>query len=285
MPIRILILGDIVGRNGVQMVAQHMAALRNRHHPDLVIVNAENAADGSGLTRELFKQLTDAGVDGVTLGDHVYKRAQIIPFLDQFDNLTRPANLPERAKGHRWMRLAVGGENRAATTQAGPYSPGAYEGPMINIYVLTVLGRLHCTLPVDEPLAVLDQVLAELPERNPIVLVEVHAEATAEKQAIGWYLDGRVALVYGTHTHVATADARLLHHGTGYVTDLGMCGPFDSVIGRRTDRVLLHMSTSMPAPFDVAEGDLRINGILVDIDAKTRATLAIERVDVRQDPA
>ncbi len=296
MTFRVIMLGDIIGRQGVEAVAGAVAQIRSRWRPDLLIANAENAAEGSGLTRELYSQLIDAGVDGITLGDHAFRRAQIIPVLESERNIIRPLNLPERAKGEPWMALTIGGDDRPTTntgydaydddeseSRSSTQQRGDYAGPAIDVYIMTVLGRVFGTLPIDEPLAALDRALAELPESKPIVIVEVHAEATAEKQAIGWYLDGRVAAVLGTHTHVATADARLLKKGTAYITDMGMCGPFDSVIGRRIDRVLAQMSTSMPAPFDVADGDMRINGVIVDIDPTTRQATHIERLELRID--
>lgn len=294
MTFRLIMLGDIIGRQGVAAVAGAVPRIRSRWRPDLLIANAENAAEGSGLTRELYRQLIDAGIDGITLGDHVYRRAQIIPVLESETNIIRPLNLPERAKGETWMALTIGGEDgdaqrhdrydaNATGSQQVIQQRGDYTGPAYDVYIMTVLGRVFGTLPVDEPLAALDRALAELPESNPIVIVEVHAEATAEKQAIGWYLDGKVAAVLGTHTHVATADARMLKKGTAYMTDIGMCGPFDSVIGRRIDRVLTQMSTAMPAPFDVADGDMRLNGVIVDIDPTTRQATHIERLELRLD--
>jgi metallophosphoesterase (TIGR00282 family) len=282
MAIRIVMLGDIVGSPGRNAVVQLIPAIRQRWRPDLVIVNAENAASGSGLMPEQYQKLRDAGVDGVTLGDHVYKRIQIVPTLEREPNIIRPANLPGRAKGRRWMVLNTKNRNpdRASLGQeARDVQPGG-----VNVYVLTVLGRLHATLPVDEPFAVIEQVLAQLPEKNPLVVVEVHADFTSEKQAIGWYFDGRVAAVLGTHTHVPTADARILPGGTAYMTDLGMCGPYASVIGRRADRVLEHLTSGMPAPFDVATGDPRICGVMVEIDERSRRATAIERVELNADP-
>lgn len=280
MPIRIMILGDIVGAPGRLAVAQQLPHLRERWAPALVLANAENVAGGSGLTPELYTKLCAAGVDGMTLGDHVYKKKQIVSVLEREANLIRPANLPAGAKGKTWMRLRAG---------EGAGAP--------QVYVFTLLGRLFMPLTCDEPFAAADRMLAQLPERDPIVLVEAHAEATSEKEALGWYLNGRVACVFGTHTHVPTADARLLPHqspglparavnahgSTAYITDLGMCGPHDAILGRRVDRVLTHMTTAMPAPFDVAEGNPRVNGIIVDIDAQTHRATHIERIDIAAD--
>jgi 2',3'-cyclic-nucleotide 2'-phosphodiesterase len=265
MSLRVVMLGDIVGQPGRLAVAQLVPAIRHRWQPDLIIANAENSAGGSGLTPEQYTKLSDAGIDAFTLGDHVYKRAQIVRTLETQANIIRPANLPAGAKGRRWMQLTV------------PRLPG------VSLFVTTVLGRIFINLPANDPFATIDSVLAELPAVDPLVLVEVHAEATSEKQAMGWYLDGRVAAVVGTHTHVATADARILPHGTGYITDLGMTGPQESVLGRRIDRVLAHMTTSMPAPFDVAEGDPRVCGVFLEIDPTSRRTTHIERIELKAD--
>ena len=240
MSIRVLILGDIVGTPGRQAVAQCLPALREQYNADLVIANAENAANGSGLTPDLYAKLCNAGVDAMTLGDHVYKKKQIVSTLEAKDNIIRPANLPPAAAGKPWMKLTV--------ARAGEMSA--------NIYIFTVLGRIFTNLPCNDPFAAVDSVIAQLPEAKPNVIVEVHAEATSEKKALGWYLNGRVAAVFGTHTHVPTADERILpinvpgsngtpgRGGTAYITDIGMCGPQDSILGRRVDRVLTHMTTS-----------------------------------------
>ena len=272
MAIGIVMLGDVVGAPGRFALAQQLPAIRERFAVDLVIANAENAAAGSGLTPELYRKLCEAGVDGLTLGDHAYRKKQIVPTLEQQPNIIVPANLPAAAAGKRWMRLTAADGTRA-------------------VYVVTLLGRLFMGLPVNHPFAVIDQVLASLPQRDPIVIVEVHAEATSEKQALGWYLNGRVAAVIGTHTHVPTADARILPAdlpagaagGTAYITDLGMSGPYDSVLGRRVDRVITHMSTAMPAPFDVAEANPRVCGIYLEIDEATGRALRCQPIDMPAD--
>ncbi|MCC7203555.1 MAG: YmdB family metallophosphoesterase [Phycisphaeraceae bacterium] len=272
MPLRVVMLGDIVGSPGRLAVMQQIPVIRQRWKPDLILANGENAAAGSGLTPEQYHKLRAAGLDGITLGDHVYKRDQIVPVLETEQQIIRPANLPTLAKGRSWMRLTP------AST------PGSAPTPLPNLYVLTVLGRIFSSLPADDPFAAVDRILPELPERDPIVLVEVHAETTSEKQALGWYLDGRVAAVVGTHTHVPTADAKILPHGTGYITDLGMSGPYESVLGRRIDRVLTHMTTAMHAPFDVADGDPRVCGVYLEIDPASRRTTHIERIELKADP-
>lgn len=260
-------LGDVVGEPGMRAVEQLLPQIRERWKPDLIVVNAENAADGSGLTPALYKRLRQVGVDGVTLGDHVYRRMQIARTLEHETTIIRPANLPRAATGRSWMQLAPRGD-----TDCPP------------LYVTTVLGRIFSSVPADNPFETVDAVLGQLPDLNPLVVVEVHAEATSEKRALGYYLDGRVAAVIGSHTHVATADAQILPHGTAYITDLGMCGPHDSIIGRRIDRVLKTMTTAIPSPFDVASGDPRVCGVFLQIDTDRRVATGVERIELKADP-
>lgn len=269
MSIRIAMLGDIVGRPGRLAVAQQIPVIRQRWKPDLILANAENAANGTGLAPEHYQKLRDAGVDGLTLGDHAFKKIQIVPILEAQGDVIRPANFPPGAKGKGWMRLAFPPESAAAGR---------------GLFVVTVMGRIFMSPPVDDPFATVERALRELPEKEPIVLLEIHAEATSEKQAIGWQFNGRVAAVVGTHTHVPTADERVLSHGTAYITDIGMCGAQESILGRDIDRVLGYMLTVMPAPFDVAEGDPRVCGVLIEIDEKTRRATAIERLELKADP-
>ncbi len=262
MALSVLIFGDIVGRPGQRIVCQQAPVLRDRYGADLVIANAENAAGGSGLTPAIFDKLTKYGLDGVTLGDHVYRQRDIVPVLEKDPRVARPANLAEAARGKLYTELK--------TPDGRP------------LFVITVLGRLHMTGPAaDDPYAAVDMLLHELPEDAPKV-VEVHAELTSEKIALGYYLDGRVSAVFGTHTHVPTADAKILPKGTGYITDLGMTGPYDSVLGRRKESVIKYMTTSMPEPFGVADGDVRICGVHVVIN-DAGLTESIERVEAKAD--
>ena len=270
MALRVIMLGDIVGGPGRRAVAQAIPLLREKYRPHIILANGENAASGSGLTPELYRKICASGVDAITLGDHVYKRAEIAGVLERESNITRPANLPASAKGKRWMRVdpkPLEGENE----------------PLPPIYVVTVLGRIFMSLPANDPFATVEQVLTELPSKEPIVIVEIHAEATSEKQAMGWYFDGRAAAVLGTHTHVATADTRILPGGTAYQTDLGMSGPQTSVLGRKVEAVLTHMTTSMHAPYEVADGDPRACGIYMEIDPASRRAIAVERIEYKAD--
>ncbi len=262
-------LGDIVGRPGRQAVAQQVPVIRQRWKPDLILANAENVTNGSGLTPEHYQKLRDGGIDAMTLGDHAYRKVQIVSVLESKSDIIRPANLPQGAKGKGWMRV--------------PFPPTSAAAGR-NLYVITVLGRIFINPPVDDPFAAVEAMLKQVGDADPMVLLEIHAEATSEKQAMGWQFNGRVSAVVGTHTHVPTADARILSHGTAYITDLGMCGPQESILGREIDRVLTHMLTAMPAPFDVAEGDPRVCGAVIDIDEKTGRAIAIERIELKADP-
>ena len=258
---RILMIGDIVGKPGRRVVQQQLPALKRQYQPDLVIANGENAAGGSGITPAIVKKLLSYGIDAVTLGDHAFRQADIQPAMNDLANLIRPANLPDAAPGNRAMTVT------------------AASGAQLN--VITVLGRLFVpTLAADDPFATVDRLLDELPD-GP-TLVEIHAEATSEKVAMGHYLDGRVAAVVGTHTHIPTADAKLLPGGTAYITDLGMTGPYDSVLGRRKDRVIQFMTTAVPAQFSVADGDVRLCGVFIELDDDGKAT-RIERVEAKAD--
>jgi 2',3'-cyclic-nucleotide 2'-phosphodiesterase len=268
MPIRIVMLGDIVGRPGRLAVMQQIPAIRERYKPDLILANAENAANGTGLAPEHYTKLKAAGLQGMTLGDHAFKKVQIVETLERESDIIRPANFPPGARGKGWMKIPF---------PAGSAAAGR------NLYVVTVMGRIFMNPPVDDPFATVERVLREITEKDPIVMLEIHAEATSEKQAFGWQFNGRVSAVVGTHTHVQTADERVLSHGTAFITDIGMTGPQESILGRDIDRVLTYMLTVMPAPFDVAEGDPRVCGVYIEIDEKTTQARAIERIELKAD--
>lgn len=263
MGMRLVMIGDVVGRAGRRVVQQQLAGVRERYAPDLVIANGENAAGGSGLTPKLLDKLKRYGVDGVTLGDHALRRHDILPALRERGDVVRPANLPASAPGARSMTLATGDGRR--------------------LHVIVVLGRLFMSGPLaDDPFATVEALLEELESGEAPVLVEIHAETTSEKMAVGHCFDGRVAAVVGTHTHVPTADAKVLPGGTAYITDLGMCGPYDSVLGRKKSAVLQYMTTAVPAPFDVAEGDPRLCGVFIELDDAGRA-VRCERLEAEAD--
>lgn len=281
MALKIAILGDIVGTAGRQAITAAIPALRNELGANLILANAENAANGSGLTPEIYRKLKDAGVDGMTLGDHAFRKQQIYATLENAPDLIRPINLPDKARGKGCMTLT-------ATDDAGNAIP---------VHVITLIGQLFMTnMRGSDAFAAIDRQLELLKNKPGVVIVEMHAEATSEKVAMGWHLNGRAACVFGTHTHVPTADARLLpvpgtdpslpgspwigKGRTAYITDLGMTGPYDSVLGRQVDRVVKHLTTGMPAAFDVAEGGQQACGVLVTIDPASRLATAIERIEL-----
>ena len=260
MPVNILCVGDVVGKPGRGMLADHLKDLIEQRSIDLVVCNAENAAGGSGITAQIFAKLLHYGVDVVTLGDHVYRRVEIAEVMVGSDRIVRPANLSPKAAGKRWT---------VVETKSGEH----------RVSVACVLGQLYmnaCNSPWDA----VDQVLSEIPDDVRIRVFDVHAEASSEKIAMGWYLNGRASVAFGTHTHIPTADARVLDGGTAFISDLGMTGPYDSVLGRRKDRVLSAFTTSMPFPFEVAHDDPRLCGVLATVDPETGKALAIERVEI-----
>jgi metallophosphoesterase (TIGR00282 family) len=258
---RILFIGDIVGAPGMALVKRALPGLLAGEKIDLVIANAENAYRGSGLTPKQFDELREAGVDLITLGDHIYKRLEIVSVLEREARTCKPANFPPDAPGRDFA---------LATTRDG--TPVA---------VVSLLGRLFMK-PVDCPFTAVDRVLKALPPDIRCVVVEMHAEATAEKYLMGHHLRGRVSAVLGTHTHVQTADEQILPGGTAFLCDVGMTGPYDSILGRRVDRVLSTTITFVPCPFDVATDDPRLAGALVDIEPQTGRATAIRRVMLRE---
>ena len=259
MKLNILCLGDIVGRPGRRVVAEQIKRLVREFAVDCVIANAENAAGGSGLTPQIYDKLLRYGVNLITLGDHTYRKKDIVATLETADNIVRPANLSEHAAGKGYAVYRTG------------------KGPVVG--VVSLIGRIFMK-PADCPYSAIDRILPQLEQQAEVIVVEMHAEATSEKIAMGRYLDGRVGLCFGTHTHVVTADERILPGGTAYITDIGMTGPHDSVLGRKTENVIKSFRTQMPFPFEVASRDVRINGILVSIDSNTRKAERIERIKV-----
>ncbi len=284
---RVAFIGDIVGLPGREAVIRAVPRLRAAFHADLILANAENIADGSGIKPLDYTRLREGGIDGITLGDHAFRKAQIFRVLGSQSDIIRPLNLPDAAQGRGWMRLGI---------------PRGRGGELTELWVTTVLGRLFMTqLPCGDPFDAVDRLLARVPDRAAVI-VEVHAEATSEKQAMAWHINGRVAAVVGTHTHVQTSDNRLLPReyagapahdartlhdrgetsgmGTAYIGDLGMSGPHDSVLGRRVDAVLSMMASATPAPFDVAHDNVRVQGVVLEIDPDTRLARGIERFDL-----
>jgi hypothetical protein len=258
MQIKLLCVGDVVGGPGRRVLRAGLTDLVAEHDIDCVIVNAENAAAGSGITPAIYDKILSYGVDVITLGDHIYRRKEIIPVLEQSDQVVRPANLPLGAPGKSFVVRSCKGNHAVA--------------------VVSLLGRMFMKTPVDCPFVAVDRILGTISAKTKIIVIDMHAEATSEKVAMGWHLDGRVSLLFGTHTHIPTADERVLPKGTAFITDLGMTGPYDSVLGRCKERVLSAMISAVPAPFDVATGDVRLSGVIVTVESTTGKALDIRRV-------
>lgn len=249
-----------MGRPGKRVLADNLAEIVKQNEIDCVIADAENAAGGSGLTFQIYDKLLKYGVNIITMGDHTFKKKEIIPVLEKNDNITRPANFSAYAAGKDF----------------GIYKTS--KGPVIA--VVPLIGRIFMK-PADSPYDCIDSILPKLANQADIILVEVHAEATSEKISLGYYLDGRVSCVFGTHTHVATADEKILAKGTAYITDIGMTGSHHSILGRRIESVLKNFRTRMPCPFEVATEDLRMNGIIVTIDSNTKKAEKISRIEFK----
>ncbi len=258
--INILCIGDVVGKAGRGVLADHLPTLITERSIDLVVCNAENAAGGSGLTPQIFTKLLHYGVDVVTLGDHVYRKREIIESMQTSAQIVRPANLSPLAAGKSWTIVP---------TKSGEHQVG----------VTCLLGQLGMGSN-DSPWHAADRIWREMPGQAIVRVLDFHAEATSEKVAMGWHLDGRASVVFGTHTHVPTADARVLPGGTAFISDVGMTGPYDSVLGRRKDRVLKALTTSMPTFFEVAIGDPRMAAVLAAVDPRSGKASSIERVDI-----
>src|SRR5262245_37482670 len=257
LDMRILFIGDIVGPPGVTFLREALPVLIRHERLDFVIANAENAANGTGLTPNLYKKIREAGVDLVTLGDHIYKKAEIIPTLNADDRVCKPANFPPDAPGREYV--------------VAPAKDGT------PVAAFCVLGRTFMR-SVDCPFRAADRVLKELEGKARCIVADMHAEATADKYLMGHHLKGRVSAVLGTHTHVQTADEHVMEGGTAFLCDVGMTGPYESILGRRIDRVLPTTITFVPSAFDVAANDPRLAGALVEVDAATGRATAIRRV-------
>ena len=249
---RILAVGDIIGKPGRNAVKEILPGLCDEHNIDLVIGNGENAAGGLGLTPGTADELFDSGIDVITSGNHIWAYNEIVPYLDSEPAILRPLNYP-------------------------PMNPGRGYLLKNNVLIVNLVGRVFMT-HVDCPFRAMDQLLAEFQHKSIPIIVDFHAEATSEKVAMGKYLDGRVSAVLGTHTHVGTVDAHILPGGTGYVTDIGMVGPTDSVIGDDPDSVIKRFLTQIPSRLSVGKGEVGFDAILVEVDEKTGKAVGIQRI-------
>jgi hypothetical protein len=252
-----LLVGDVVGKPGRQIVLKAIPGLRIEEQLDFVVVNAENVAGGSGLTPAIYQELIGAGVDCITMGDHIYRRREIYAVLATEPRIVKPANYPESAPGREFTVVRAANGDRVA--------------------VVSLLGRVFMP-PVDCPFQAIDRVLGRLPGDIRLVLVDFHAEATSDKQLMGRYLDGRVTAVLGTHTHVPTADECILPEGTAFQCDVGMTGPHDGILGRCYERVIETARTFRPTHYDVASDDIRLQGTLVEAVAATGKATSVRRI-------
>ena len=254
---RILFIGDIVGEPGRQAVKELIPKIQKKENVEFVIANAENAAGGSGVTPALADELLGYDIDVLTSGDHIWKRKEIFDYIETSRQLLRPANYPAEAPGLGWTVV-----KSKSGTEVG---------------VINLIGRVFMQA-VECPFRTAKAAVDKMKEKARVIVVDMHAEATSEKIAMGWYLDGSVSAIIGTHTHVQTADEHILPNGTAFLCDAGMTGPFDSVIGRKKEQILSRFITQMPTRFEMAEGDIRLNGAIIDIDEKTGKANSIKRV-------
>jgi len=253
----ILFFGDVIGRPGREGLAKVLPELRTRHQADFIIMNAENAAHGKGLTPRIAEELWGMGADVLTMGNHTYDRKEIFSILDD-SRLLRPLNYPAAAAGH---------------------GSGIYRSRSgVPIMVLQIMGRVNMPVLLDCPFQAADQTLRRLKDQAPVVIVDLHTEATSETAALGWHLDGRVSAAVGTHTHVQTADERLLPKGTAFLTDCGACGPINSIIGMDIAPAMNRFLSGIPSPMVVAGGDAQVCGCVIDIDEKTGKARSISRI-------
>jgi metallophosphoesterase (TIGR00282 family) len=255
---KILFIGDIVGKPGRRAVRELLPGIIEERRIDFVIANCENAAAGFGVTAEIVEELYGAHIDVLTSGNHIWDKKEVMEFVDDYETLLRPANYPEGTPGRGSVVIP---------SQGG-----------IPIGVLNLAGRVFMQ-PLDCPFRTADREIEKLRKRARVIIVDMHAEATSEKIAMGWYLDGRVSAVLGTHTHVQTADERILPGGAAYITDVGMTGPFDSVIGIRKDSIMQRFLLQIPNKFDIAKGDVRLQGVIVEIAPDGRA-IGLERLNI-----
>ncbi len=259
----ILCIGDIVGRPGRNAVKDLLAGIAAEFEIDFVIANAENAAGGFGLTTRIANEIFDMGCHFITLGDHVWDKLEIAEYLAKTDHMVRPANFPQGTPGRGWS---------VVETPAGK-----------KIGVISLLGRIFMRYNVDCPFRTLQTAVEEMRRETPIIVVDMHAEATSEKVALGSFIDGKVSAVVGTHTHIQTADEKILPQGTAYITDLGMSGPYDSVIGQNKDIIIKRFLTSMPNKFEVATEDVWLHGAVIAVDEETGKAQNITRIKRRKE--
>ncbi|MFU0791024.1 TIGR00282 family metallophosphoesterase [Virgibacillus proomii] len=259
---KILFIGDIVGSPGRNMLEIYLPKLKEKYRPNLTIANGENAAAGKGITEKIYKQLLEWGIQVITMGNHTWDKKEIYDFFPDAKNMIRPANFPNNNPGKGIVYINING---------------------VEVAVVNLQGRTFLP-PSDDPFVKADTLIEEAKQRTNIIFVDFHGEATSEKQAFGWYVDGRVSAVVGTHTHTQTADERILPKGTAYITDVGMTGPYDGILGVEREAVIQRFLTSMPVRFEVPKkGRTQLNGCFVNIDPKSGKAIKIERILINED--
>jgi len=259
---KILFIGDVVGSPGRDMIQTYLPKLKEKYRPQVTIVNGENAAAGKGITEKIYKSFMQNGVQTVTMGNHTWYKKEIIDFIDEAPYLIRPANFPANNPGKGIVYLKINDQEVA---------------------VINLQGRVFLD-DHDDPFSKADELIAEAQKRTNFIFIDFHAETTSEKQAFGWYVDGRVSAVVGTHTHTQTADNRVLPQGTAYLTDAGMTGPYDAILGVDRDAIIKRFLTNMPVRFEVDKnGNNQLNGCIITIDEQTGRATAIERIMINED--
>ncbi len=258
----LLFIGDVVGSPGREMVKEYVPKIKEKYRPTFTIINGENAAGGRGITEKIYREFLSIGAQAVTLGNHSWDNREIFEFIENAKNMVRPANFPEGTPGKGLAFFKVND---------------------IEVAVINLQGRTFMP-PLDCPFKKADELVALAQERTPFIFVDFHAEATSEKQAMGWYLDGRVSAIVGTHTHVQTADNRILSNGTGYLTDVGMTGPYDGILGMEREAVINKFLTSLPVRFEVPKnGRTQLSGVYLELDRKTGSCKKMERILINED--
>lgn len=259
---KILFIGDVVGSPGRDMVQEYLPKLKQKFQPHVTIINGENAASGKGITEKIYKQFLASGAQAVTLGNHAWDKKDIFEFIDDASNMVRPANFPDGTPGKGLIFI---------------------KSNNVEIALINIQGRTFLP-PIDDPFRKVDELINQAKKRTNLIFIDFHAEATSEKQAMGWYVDGRASVVVGTHTHTQTADERILPQGTAYITDTGMTGPYDGILGTEREAVLKRFLTSLPVRFEVTKGGrTQLNGILADIDEVSGRAKKIQRILINDD--
>ena len=262
LKMNLLFIGDVVGSPGRDMVKEYLPKLKEKYRPHFTIINGENAAGGRGITEKIYREFLGSGAQAVTLGNHSCDNKEIFEFIESAKNMVRPANFPEGTPGKGLAFFKVND---------------------VEVAVINLQGRTFMP-PLDCPFKKADELVELAQERTPFIFVDFHAEATSEKQAMGWYLDGKVSAVVGTHTHVQTADNRILPNGTAYISDVGMTGPYDGILGMERSAVIHRFLTSLPVRFEVPkEGRNLLSAVLIDIDEKSGKTKKIDRILINED--